>query len=155
MEPSWKQVRLHPMLNIMWIGPAYSRSMSGCPHYTNNNQKKLPSLGDFEASPPQQRIYNVANNNYNNNTKLQFLLNIQKKDIFLLSNPADKAFSTTNSPRFYSSAIHLSPIILVFWGLLGVVSYSITESQLSNNIYLSVSPRSPLVFNRGFTISES
>ena len=57
------------MLNIMWIGPAYSRSMSRCPHYTNNNQKKLPSLGDFEASPPQQRIYNVDNNNYNNNTK--------------------------------------------------------------------------------------
>ena len=64
--------------------------------------------------------------------KLQFLLHIQKKDIFLLSNPADKAFSTTNYPRFYSSAIHLSPIILVFWGLLGVVSYSVTESQLSN-----------------------
>ena len=46
--------------------------------------------------------------------KIQFLLDIHKKDILLLPTPTEVAFNTTNSPRFYSSPIHLSPIILVF-----------------------------------------
>ena len=61
-------------------------------------------------------------------SKMQFLLHIHKKeDLFLLRTQAEVAFNTTNSPRFDSSGIHLSPIILGFWGLLGVVSSSITE----------------------------
>ena len=46
--------------------------------------------------------------------KIQFLLDIHKKDILLLPTPTEVAFNTTNSPRFYSSPIHLSSIILVF-----------------------------------------
>ena len=46
--------------------------------------------------------------------KIQFLLDIHKKDILLLPTPTEVAFNTTNSPRFYSSPIHLSPTILVF-----------------------------------------
>ena len=46
--------------------------------------------------------------------KIQFLLDIHKKDVLLLPTPTEVAFNTTNSPRFYSSPIHLSPIILVF-----------------------------------------
>ena len=71
--------------------------------------------------------YNFDNNNSNNNVKNAVLLHINKKDLFLLPSPTEVAFNTTNSPRFHSSAIHLSAIILVFWGLQGVVSYSITE----------------------------
>ena len=47
-------------------------------------------------------------------SKIKFLLDIHKKDILLLPTPTEVAFNTTNSPRFYSSPIHLSPIILVF-----------------------------------------
>ena len=47
-------------------------------------------------------------------SKIQFLLQIHKKDLFLLPTPTEVAFNTTNSPRFYSSAIPVSPIILVF-----------------------------------------
>ena len=46
--------------------------------------------------------------------KIQFLLQIHKKDLFLLPAAAEVAFNTTNSPRLYSSAIHPSQIILVF-----------------------------------------
>ena len=60
-------------------------------------------------------------------SKIQFLLHKHEKDPFLLPTPTVVAFNTTNSQKFYSSAIHLSPVILVFRGLLGVVSYSITE----------------------------
>ena len=47
-------------------------------------------------------------------SKIKFLLDIHKKDILLLPTPTEVAFNTTNSSRFYSSPIHLSPIILVF-----------------------------------------
>ena len=47
-------------------------------------------------------------------SKIQFLLHIHKKDLFLLPTPTVVAFNTTNSQKFYSSAIHLSPVILVF-----------------------------------------
>ena len=46
--------------------------------------------------------------------KTQFLLHIHKKDLFLLPTSTEVAFNTTNSSRFYSSEIYLSPIILVF-----------------------------------------
>ena len=59
-------------------------------------------------------------------SKIQFLIHIRKKDLFLPA-PTEVAFNTTNFPRFYSPAIHFSPIILVFSGLLGMVSYSVTE----------------------------
>ena len=42
-------------------------------------------------------------------SKIQFLPHIHKKDLFLLRTTTEVAFNTTNSPRFYSSAIHLSP----------------------------------------------
>ena len=54
-------------------------------------------------------------------SKIQFLLHIHKKDLFLLPTP------TAKSPKFYTLASHLSPIILVFCGILGKVSYLITE----------------------------
>ena len=60
-------------------------------------------------------------------SKIKFLLHIHKKDLFLLPTPTEVAFNTTSSPTFYSSEIHHRPIILVFSGLLGVVSHSITE----------------------------
>ena len=47
-------------------------------------------------------------------SKIQFLLHIHKKDLFLLPTLQLVAVNTTNSPRFYSSAIYLSPIILAF-----------------------------------------
>ena len=56
-------------------------------------------------------------------SKIPFLLHIHKKDLFLLPTPTEVAFNTTNAPKFYSSGIHLSPVILAFWGLLCVVSY--------------------------------
>ena len=54
-------------------------------------------------------------------SKIQFLLHIHKKDLFLLPTP------TAKSPKFYTLASHLSPIILVFCGILGKISYLITE----------------------------
>ena len=46
-------------------------------------------------------------------SKIQFLLHIHKKDLFLLLTPIEVAFNTTKSPRFYSPEIHLRSIILV------------------------------------------
>ena len=37
-------------------------------------------------------------------SKIQFLLHIHKKDLFLLPTPTEVAFNTTNSPRFYCSS---------------------------------------------------
>ena len=47
-------------------------------------------------------------------SKLRFLLQIHKKDLFLLPAPAEVAVDITNSQGFYSSAIHFSQIFLVF-----------------------------------------
>ena len=60
----------------------------------------------------------------------QFLLHIHKKDLFLLPIPTEMTFNTTSSPRFYSSAIHLIPIILFFWRLLGMVCCQSQDSCL-------------------------
>ena len=102
--------------------------MRGYPPYTDSNQKKLPSLDDFEVSPPQQRN-NVDNNNnnINNNNVKNPVSDTYTQERSFPPCCTEAAFNTTNFPRFYSSAIHLSPIILVFSGLLGVVSYSVTE----------------------------
>ena len=58
--------------------------------------------------------YNTDNNNLKNT--------IPKKDLFFLPTSTKVAFNTS-SPRLILQAIHLSPIILVFRGLLGVVSH--------------------------------
>ena len=55
--------------------------------------------------------YNVDNNNYNNNIKNT--VSAAHKDLLLLPAPTEVVFNTTNSPGFYSSAIHFSQIILV------------------------------------------
>ena len=47
-------------------------------------------------------------------SKIPFLLHIHKKDLFLLPTPTEVAFNTTNAPKFYSSEINLSPVILTF-----------------------------------------
>ena len=56
-------------------------------------------------------------------SKMQIMLDIHKKDKFLLPARTEAVFNTTSSPGFYSSAIHFSQIILVFWRLLSVMSY--------------------------------
>ena len=65
----------------------------GMPHYTNNNEKKLPLLGDFEASSPSILIIIVIIVM----SKIQFLLRIHRKDLFLLPTPAEVEFNTTDS----------------------------------------------------------
>ena len=50
--------------------------------------------------------------NYKNNIKTT--VSATHKDLFLLPAPTEVAFNTTNSPGFYSPAIHFSQIILVF-----------------------------------------
>ena len=60
------------MVKIMWIVPAKSRSVSRCPYYTNNNQKKLPSRGDLTTKKHDHHNneYSFDNNNkFNNNAK--------------------------------------------------------------------------------------
>ena len=94
-------------------------------------------------------------------SKMQFLLLIHRKDLFLLPTPTEMVFSTTNSPRFYSLAIHLSPIIPVFWGLLVVISQNnclpTKFSLLSTSCWFLTegSPYQNLWANPCFLLSES
>ena len=61
-------------------------------------------------------------------SKIQFLLHIHRKDLFFFSPLQQKWHSIPPTLQdFILQAIDLSPIILVFWGLLGVVLYWITE----------------------------
>ena len=70
-------------------------------------------------------------------SKIQFLLQMHKKDLFLLPTSTEMIFNTTNSPWFYSSAIHLSLIILRTTRCDILLN---TEQLPSNKIWPSVSP---------------
>ena len=94
------------MTNITWIVPAQSWIVRGCLYYTNNNQKKL-------LSPITWRFWSITTATTNIMliiiiiiiiSKIQFLLHIHKKDLFLLPTPTEVAFNTTKYPRFYSSS---------------------------------------------------
>ena len=81
-------------------------------------------------------------------SKIQFLLHIHKKDLFLLPTPTEVAFNTTKSPRFYSSSNPSQPN---HSSLLRTTKCGIL---LNHRITILLSPP-VFVFNRGFTISES
>ena len=113
----------------MWIVPAYSLNMRGCPHCTNNNQKKLPSLGDFEVINATTTNTILIIKIITIMSKILFLLHIFKKDRFFLATPMEVAFNITNSQRFcYSS----NPCYSNHSSLLGTTKVGyLTQSQNS------------------------
>ena len=81
-------------------------------------------------------------------SKIRFLLNIHKKNLFFLLTPTEVAFITTNCPRFYCSSNPSEPnhSSLVSTSRCGILlNYRITAFFLATLVFS----------NRGFTISES
>ena len=149
------------MVKIMWIVPAKSRSVSRCPYYTNNNQKKLPSRGDLTTKKHDHHNneYSFDNNNkFNNNVKdTVSATHTQERsiDLFLFphSNRNSNQYHYLSKILFFSNPSQPNRSSLLRTTRCGILfNHRITAFKQNLVFYLS---HPQLVFNRGFTISES